>query len=89
MQGDVFVPQLMPDDAAPAYTSRGATVSYAGLFEARREPGTRLLTGAGPDHALDAYLAPLRAGGSIVLHAGLEDGDVQRIAGQEGTTAAF
>jgi uncharacterized protein (TIGR03089 family) len=55
-----------------------------------RTGAIRLLTGAGPDRAIETYLAALAAGGSIVLHhdlAGLTDAERAHLAGQEGVTA--
>jgi len=55
-----------------------------------RTGAIRLLTGAGPDRAIETYLAALAAGGSVVLHhdlAGLTDAERAHLAGQEGVTA--
>ena len=52
--------------------------------------GVRLLTGAGPERAVSAYLAPLVAGGSVVIHhdlAGLSEAERQHLVDQEGVTA--
>ena len=85
LQPDAFVPPQDPDDDDPALTSAGQTLAYGQLLRAAAplEPGVRLLTGAGPQDAVPAYLAPLLAGGSIVLHAPLPPDTLARIAAQE------
>jgi uncharacterized protein (TIGR03089 family) len=55
-----------------------------------REGAVRLLTGAGPDRAIETYLAALATGGSVVLHhdlGGLTEAERAHLAGQEGVTA--
>lgn len=88
LQPDGFDAPEDPDAADLALTSGSITTSYGNLLEAAAAVGlsaeTRLLTAAGPDQAVSAYLAPLLAGGSIVLHGPLPEGDVSRIAAQEG-----
>lgn len=52
--------------------------------------GVRLLTGAGPDRALDVWLAALVTGGSLVLHhdlAALDAASRDRLISQEGVHA--
>ena len=55
-----------------------------------RSGAVRLLTGAGPDRAIETYLAALAVGGSVVLHhdlAGLTDAERAHLVAQEGITA--
>ena len=88
--GDVFVAPFAPDPADLALSSRDQMIPYAGLLpETTLEQGTRLLTAAGPAQAREAYLAPLIRDGSIVLHAGRQADEIERIAAQEETTATF
>jgi uncharacterized protein (TIGR03089 family) len=66
--------------------------SGAGLTDAAdtRTGAIRLLTGAGPDRAIETYLAALAAGGSVVLHhalATLTEAERAHLAGQEAITA--
>lgn len=85
-QPDVFVPAGPPSPADPALELDGAVLDYAGVLATAAgavPPGTRLLTAAGPELAVKRWLAPLLAGGSLVLHGG---GDVERIAAQEAVT---
>jgi uncharacterized protein (TIGR03089 family) len=75
------------DAAGSADQANGAD----GADRAGRGSGAvRLLTGAGPDRAIECYLAPLAAGGSVVLHhdpAALTEAERAHLAGQEGVTA--
>jgi len=95
LQPDVFVAGTRPAGAVPAFTSGERTVSHADLMAAARaaapETGpVRLLSGAGPERAIEAYLAPLAAGGSVVLHhdlAGLSESERAHLISQEGVTA--
>ncbi|GAB6900994.1 TIGR03089 family protein [Kineosporia succinea] len=91
LQPDVFTPYARPTADTPALTTAAGTLTYGGLFaQETPEPGTRLLTGAGPSHAIEAYLAPLRAGGSVVLHhdlAALSDDARAHLVSQEQVTA--
>jgi uncharacterized protein (TIGR03089 family) len=74
--------------ATPATgTAATGTAGTATAGTATARAGIRLLTAAGPDRAVSAYLAPLLAGGSVVLHGTLPDGDVARIAVQEGAVS--
>ncbi len=93
--GDVFLPPVLPAPGDPAFAVRGATLSHADLLPAARAAadeqelpdGVRLLTGAGPDLAVPALLAPLVRGGSVVLHHdldALDDGALRSLAAQEG-----
>ena len=72
LQPDAFTPHAAATPDSPALTSGELTVSYGDLLVQARtaagEPGTRLLSGAGPSRAIEAYLAPLVVGGSVVLH---------------------
>ncbi len=95
--GDRTVPyaDLMPTARAGIDVSIGAGVSdqATGFPEAAADTRTgaiRLLTSAGPDRAIETYLAALAAGGSVVLHhnlAGLSEAELAHLAGQEGVTA--
>jgi uncharacterized protein (TIGR03089 family) len=94
LQPDAFVVTVRPGPNDPAFSATGPRVNYAGLLDAARSakhaPGVRLLTGAGPDRAIESYLAPLAAGGSLVLHhdlAGLTQAERDHLADQEGVTA--
>jgi uncharacterized protein (TIGR03089 family) len=105
LQPDFFQPGARPSPTDPAFSSGGLTVSHGDLLAVARaaaevsrsaaevgqpSTGVRLLTGAGPEHALEAYLAPLVAGGSVVIHhdlAALSDTDRQHLAAQEAVTA--
>lgn len=83
-------------------TVHAATATYGELLPAALagspEPSpaggpdgaVRLLTGAGPDRSLPAYLGPLAAGGSVVIHhdlAALTDAERAHLCGQEAVTA--
>ncbi len=94
LQPDVFTPYEPIDPAGPALTAGGATISYADLLPRARAAGlpprTRLLTGAGPSRAVEACLAPLAGGGSVVLHhdlAGLAPAERDHLIAQENVTA--
>jgi uncharacterized protein (TIGR03089 family) len=91
LQPDAYACPQEPDGGDPALTVRGQTLTYADLLpsaaKASLAPGVRLLTRAGPDQAVSAWLAPLLAGGSVVLHGDLPASAVQRIGKQEGTTS--
>jgi len=100
LQPDVFVVSDRPAGSDPAFTSGARTVPYADLMTTARAGNQidvqdqaarfRLLTGAGPDRAIETYLAALAAGGSVVLHhdlAGLSEAERAHLAGQEGVTA--
>jgi uncharacterized protein (TIGR03089 family) len=101
LQPDVFVVTERPAPGDPALTAAGRTLAYADLIPAAAsrspgfgatdaEPPVRLLTGAGPERALESYLAPLVAGGSVVIHhdlAGLDDAALAHLRGQEAVTA--
>src|SRR5690349_6597506 len=95
LQPDVFVAGTRPAGAVPAFTSGERTVSHADLMTAARAAApqdgpVRLLSGAGPERAIEAYLAPLAAGGSVVLHhdlAGLSESERAHLISQEGVTA--
>nr|WP_269330125.1 TIGR03089 family protein [Kineosporia babensis] len=82
LQPDVFTPYAAPTADTPALTTGELTVSYGDLLvqasTAAAEPGTRLLTDAGPSRAIEAYLAPLVAGGSVVLHHDLSQLTVEQ-----------
>jgi uncharacterized protein (TIGR03089 family) len=68
----------------------GGATAVAGSPTGGVSSGVRLLTGAGPERALSAYLAPLMADGSIVIHhnlAGLTEAERQHLIDQEGITA--
>nr|WP_269809676.1 TIGR03089 family protein [Kineosporia rhizophila] len=93
LQGDVFTPYATAGPEAPALTVGELTVRYGDLLvqanTAAGEPGMRLLTGAGPSRAIEAYLAPLVAGGSVVLHhdlANLSNEEREHLAAQEQVT---
>ncbi len=93
-QPDFFQPGPPPAPADPAFTIADRLVPHGDLLAAARAaglaPGVRLLTGAGPERALEAYLAPLAAGGSVVIHhdlAGLSDAERAHLSDQEGVTA--
>jgi uncharacterized protein (TIGR03089 family) len=78
--------------AAGSGTPDGGTAGgrVAGAAAGGVGGGVRLLTGAGPERAVAAYLAPLVAGGSVVIHhdlAGLTDAERQHLIDQEGVTA--
>ncbi|MBT0770346.1 TIGR03089 family protein [Kineosporia sp. J2-2] len=94
LQPDVFTPYALPAPTLPALTTGELTVSYGDLLTQARtaagDPGTRLLTGAGPSRAIEAYLAPLVAGGSVVLHhdlTGLSQDRRDHLIAQEQITA--
>jgi uncharacterized protein (TIGR03089 family) len=102
LQPDVFVVGDRPADSDPAFTAGERTLPHGDLMTTARagvagkppaaEPAgaVRLLTGAGPERAIEAYLAPLAAGGSVVIHhdlAGLTEPERAHLAGQEGITA--
>lgn len=102
LQPDDFVAgHVRPEEGTPALTVPGdgghpLTLSYAQLLSpvADPDPGTagRLLTDAGPERAAEAWLAPLLAGGSVVLHhdlASLEVAERDHLAAQEGVTAVL
>jgi uncharacterized protein (TIGR03089 family) len=90
--GDVFVPLVAPAPADDALAVADADpVGHGRLLAAAAEAGLpdrpRVLTDAGPDRAVEAWLAPLAADGSVVLVApGVaadDPGLVHRIAAQE------
>jgi uncharacterized protein (TIGR03089 family) len=100
-QPDVHVPGPPPDPARPGFTAGATSVPHGGLLSAAGTvlAGTalpdgsggppRLLTGAGPDQAIEAYLAPLAAGGSVVIHhdlAALSDEELEHLIAQEAVT---
>jgi len=94
LQPDVFTATESAALTDPAFTAAALTVQHGVLLDAARtatfESGVRLLTGAGPETAVRSYLAPLAAGGSIVIHhdlANLTDGERQHLIDQEGITA--
>ena len=101
LQPDVFVVGERPDGGDPAFSVGDRTIPHAELLTAARtspvldngapvEARVRLLTGAGPDRAVETYLAALAAGGSVVLHhdlAGLTDAERAHLANQEGVNA--
>src|SRR4051812_28997952 len=91
-RGDVFVPLVLPaesDDALAAGDTEplphGRLLAAAAQVLLPARP--RVLTDAGPARAVEAWLAPLLADGSVVLVApGLVAGDperLERIAEQE------
>ena len=75
-QPDAFRPHLTPSPGDPAFTAAGRTTSHGELVAAARDlagaagvrPGDRVLTGAGPELALTAWLGVLALDGSLVLH---------------------
>jgi uncharacterized protein (TIGR03089 family) len=74
--------------APPAGTVESQLVVVALPALATRYPGD-VPTGAGPEHAIQAYLAPLAAGGSVVIHhdlAGLTEAERAHLATQEAVT---
>ncbi len=99
LQPDFFPGVPRPPAAGdPALTVGGLTVTYGDLLPQayaviaaqKTEGAVRLLTGAGPEHAVADYLAPLATGGSVVLHhdlAGLSAEQRAHLSGQEGVTA--
>ncbi|GLY28462.1 TIGR03089 family protein [Kineosporia sp. NBRC 101731] len=94
LQPDAFNPYAAPTPDSPALTIGELTVSYGDLFTQARtaagEVSTRLLTGAGPSRAVEAYLAPLVTGGSVVLHhdlTGLGTEEREHLEQQEQVTA--
>lgn len=98
LQPDVFVVGQRPAGTDPAFTAAGRTVLHADLMTAARAgavtevpegPLVRLLTGAGPDRAIETYLAALAVGGSVVLHhdlTSLTEAERAHLVGQEGAT---
>jgi uncharacterized protein (TIGR03089 family) len=96
--GDVFLPLATPAPDDPALQVTGqAPIVHGELMmsalrsadEAKLSPHVRLLTGAGPDDAIAALLAPLARLGSVVLHHDLDALDPQerqRLQAQEGIT---
>lgn len=72
-QSDVFVPADLPSPDTVAWNDAEGSLSQAELLQAAAtaapELGTRLLTDAHPavDHGVPAFLAPVLAGGSLVL----------------------
>jgi len=104
LQPDVFVVGERPDGDDPAFSVGERIVRHADLMATARaadltDPGqpaearsgaVRLLTGAGPDRAVETYLAALADGGSVVLHhdlAGMTDAELAHLSGQEGVNA--
>jgi uncharacterized protein (TIGR03089 family) len=102
LQPDAFVVGERPAGTDPAFTANGRTVLHADLLSTARaagltdaisagdSPAVRLLTGAGPDRAIETYLAALATGGSVVLHhdlAGLTEAERAHLSGQEAITA--
>lgn len=91
-RGDVFVPFVAPVDGDDALVvGNGDPVPYGRLLaaaaQARLPDRTRVLTDAGAGRAVEAWLAPLLADGSVVLVApGLaadDPGRLERIVEQE------
>lgn len=73
-QSDVFLPLEPPTPDTVAWVDSAGSASHAELLEAAAvlpgdEPGVRLLTDLHPaeDRGVPAFLAPLVAGGSLVL----------------------
>jgi uncharacterized protein (TIGR03089 family) len=99
LQPDYFPGVARPPAASdPALTVGAVTLSYGELLPqayavVSHQPAggpVRLLTGAGPQHALADYLAPLTTGGSLVLHhdlTGLTAEQRDHLVAQEGVTA--
>jgi hypothetical protein len=97
--GDVFLPAVRPAPGDPALVTPDGTViphgrltAAAALADPSGGPagGARLLTDAGPDRALDVWLAALVAGGSLVLHhdlATLDTASRDHLISQEGVQA--
>jgi uncharacterized protein (TIGR03089 family) len=70
-------------------TDEVAGVRSGEVAPAGRVAAVRLLTGAGPDRAVETYLAALAAGGSVVLHhdlAALSPAELAHLCAQEGIT---
>jgi uncharacterized protein (TIGR03089 family) len=93
LQPDAFVVTARPSPNDPAFTADGPALPYGELLEAARSAkhpdGVRLLTGAGPERAIETYLAALVVGGSVVLHhdlAALSPAERDHLATQEGVT---
>jgi uncharacterized protein (TIGR03089 family) len=98
LQPDVFVVGERPAGTDPAFTAGDRTVPHADLMSSAQAvefpeaPGSgavRLLTGAGPERAIETYLAALAGGGSVVLHhdlAGLTEAERAHLANQEAVT---
>jgi uncharacterized protein (TIGR03089 family) len=91
LQPDAFVVTDRPSPSDPAFTADGVPVPYGELLDVARSAkyvsGVRLLTGAGPDRALETYLAALVSGGSVVLHhdlAALSPAERDHLVDQEG-----
>jgi uncharacterized protein (TIGR03089 family) len=91
-RGDVFVPLVRPVDTDGAFdVGDGDPLPYVRLLAAAAQADLparpRVLTDAGPARAVEAWLAPLLADGSVVLVApGLaadDPGRIERIAEQE------
>ena len=89
-QPDVFTPDVTPAAGDPAFTAAGRTTSHGELVAVARDlagaagvrPGDRVLTGAGPELALTAWLGVLALDGSLVLHHA-PDGAPDSLAAQE------
>lgn len=76
--------------AGPTLSAESAASSESAAAVDPRSGAVRLLTGAGPDRAIETYLAALAGGGSVVLHhdlAALTEAERAHLAGQEGVTA--
>lgn len=76
LQPDVFVVGDRPHATDPAFTADGHTLDHGTLLDAARAAVTvpgRILTGAGPERAVESWLGPLAVGGSLVLHHHLAD----------------
>jgi uncharacterized protein (TIGR03089 family) len=98
LQPDVFVVGDRPHPEDPALTTSGRTLDHGRLMPAAvsihpdwqdAAPPVRLLTGAGPALALESYLAPLAAGGSVVIHhdlASLTPAALAHLSAQEAVT---
>lgn len=96
LQPDALVRVVRPDPGDPALTVPGdgghpRTLTYGRLLAptASAGPAERMLTDAAPERAAQAYLAPLLAGGSIVLHhdlAALSPEQRRHLVAQEGVT---
>jgi uncharacterized protein (TIGR03089 family) len=95
LQPDFFPGSPAPDPRAPAFTAGPTLVHYDSLLDTARAacaPGARLFTGASPTRAVEAYLAPLAGGGSVILHhalATLSPADLDHLSHQEAATAVL